>query len=313
MKKSERINDMIIFLNGQEQFNLKDIMDRYNISKSTALRDIQSLEEIGMPIFSELGRYGKYGILKNRLLSPIVFTVDEVYALYFSMLTLKTYQSTPFHLSVEKLKKKFESCLSSEQILRVFQMERLLKLETYKHANSSPFLQEILRTALEEKVCELGYAKNGAGESYTIQFFDISASYGQWYATGFNFKNNQVQVFRCDKIISIQELKDHPSKKAEELTSSPADMYKLEGAVDFEVEISEKAVDLFYKEHYPSMTLSVNKEKYAICGFYNKGEEKFISSYFIKYGTAIISIQPSCLKNLVVAELERISGYYKKL
>lgn len=112
MRKSTRLNDMMIFLNDKSFFNLKDIMQEYGISKSTAIRDIQSLEEIGMPIFSETGRNGRYGILKNRLLSPIIFTVDEMYALYFAMLTLNAYESTPFHLSIEKLKIKFETCLS---------------------------------------------------------------------------------------------------------------------------------------------------------------------------------------------------------
>lgn len=58
MKKSERLIDMMVYLNDKKSFNLKDIMDRYTISKSTALRDIQSLEEIGMPIYSNSGRNG---------------------------------------------------------------------------------------------------------------------------------------------------------------------------------------------------------------------------------------------------------------
>ena len=62
MKKSERINDMMIYLNNKETFNLKDIMEKYSISKNTALRDIKSLEEIGMPIYSFSGRNGRYKI-----------------------------------------------------------------------------------------------------------------------------------------------------------------------------------------------------------------------------------------------------------
>ena len=58
MNKSERINDMMLFLNDRSSFNLKDIMKKYNISRSTALRDISSLEEIGMPIYSQTGRNG---------------------------------------------------------------------------------------------------------------------------------------------------------------------------------------------------------------------------------------------------------------
>lgn len=65
MKKSERLNDMIRYLNNLEYFNLQDLMTKYNISKSTALRDISSLEQLGMPIFSEHGRNGGYGLLKK--------------------------------------------------------------------------------------------------------------------------------------------------------------------------------------------------------------------------------------------------------
>ena len=108
MNKSERINDMMLFLNDRSSFNLKDIMKKYNISRSTALRDISSLEEIGMPIYSQTGRNGHYRILPNKLLSPIVFNTDEIFSLYFSMLTLKAYETTPFHLSIEKLKEKLK-------------------------------------------------------------------------------------------------------------------------------------------------------------------------------------------------------------
>ena len=43
MRKSTRLNDMMIFLNDKSYFNLKDIMQEYGISKSTAIRDIQSV------------------------------------------------------------------------------------------------------------------------------------------------------------------------------------------------------------------------------------------------------------------------------
>lgn len=86
MNKSERLNNMMLFLNDKNSFNLRDLMEKYNISKSTALRDIESLERIGMPIYSQHGRNGYYGILRNRLLSPIVFNIDEVLHYIFQCL-----------------------------------------------------------------------------------------------------------------------------------------------------------------------------------------------------------------------------------
>lgn len=160
MKKSERLNDMIRYLNSREFFNLNDLMDKYHISKSTALRDIHSLEQLGMPIFSEHGRHGRYGILKNRLLSPIIFTMDEVYALYFAMLTLEAYQSTPFHLSINKLNEKFEHCLSKTQIDQIHKMKKVLQFEVYQHTHVSRYLDKILTSILNESTCKVKYVKN---------------------------------------------------------------------------------------------------------------------------------------------------------
>ena len=50
MNKSERLNDMIRYLSGKNSFRLRDLMERYSISRSSALRDVRALEELGLPI-----------------------------------------------------------------------------------------------------------------------------------------------------------------------------------------------------------------------------------------------------------------------
>ncbi|MEG1301525.1 MAG: HTH domain-containing protein [Erysipelotrichaceae bacterium] len=313
MRKSTRLNDMMIFLNNRTYFNLRDIMEEYGISKSTALRDIQALEEIGMPIYSEHGRNGRYGILKNRLLSPIIFTVDEMYALYFAMLTLNAYESTPFHLSVEKLKEKFEICLSNELIGNIHKMESVLKFEETKHYNSSPFLKEILQSILENTVCKVVYKKEGKRKLFQIQFLNISSSFGQWYVTGFNFDTQRTQVLRCDKIVDILKSDVYNAKPIEELLNSSTNIFKSRDATDFEVHISSKGVDLFQKENYPSMELHCINGQYIIKGFYNKGEELFIADYFIPYGKYTKSIRPIQFKKLLQDRLCELSQHYQML
>ncbi len=314
MKKSERLIDMMIYLNNKNYFNLKDIMEKYNISKSTALRDIQSLEEIGMPIFSEMGRHGKYGILKNRLLPPITFTTDEMYALYFAMLTLKSYQSTPFHLNATNLKKKFETWLPKKFYDNIKKMEMILSFQAPKHHNFSPFLNDILQMAIEEKLCHITYQKNGLLRDYYVQFFDISSAYGQWYVSTYNYKIDKISAFRCDKIQSVAPSDKYQPQPMNDLISyaSNANIYKSETAVDFEVHISPKAVDLFHKENYPSMKLTLENGQYIIKGFYNESEEQFIARYFISYGELIEAIAPACLKNLIINNLHAMAEYYKQ-
>ncbi|HAO6558470.1 TPA: YafY family transcriptional regulator, partial [Listeria monocytogenes] len=256
MKKSERLNDMMLFLNDKNVFQLSDIMTKYDISRSTAIRDVKSLEEIGMPIYSERGRNGHYQVLRNRLLSPIVFNIDEVFALYFSMLTLKAYETTPFHLSVEKLKTKFERCLSAEKIEMLRKTEEVFSLGYIKHNNQCEFLDVILQFTMEEKVCQINYDKKGIEKTYVVQFYNISSAYGQWHVTSYNFETKRMQVFRCDRILELEENHAFEAKKLTDLKSETDYLYKKKDAINFEVEIASNGVDLFFKENYPSMKLN---------------------------------------------------------
>ena len=310
MNKSERINDMMLFLNERSSFNLKDIMKKYNISRSTALRDISSLEEIGMPIYSQTGRNGHYRILPNKLLSPIVFNTDEIFSLYFSMLTLKAYETTPFHLSIEKLKEKFERCLPSDKIELIHKTEKVLSFGTVKQVNHCEFLKDILEFILDEKICRIKYSRNNVIEQYYLQFFNISSKYGQWYAIGYNFKTEDYKVFRCDKILNMEESTEYSSKSLSELMTSYDISLKKKGYTEFEIEISKAGADIFYKENYPSMKLFHENGKYFIRGFYNAEEENFITEYFMNYGKNILSIKPFFLKNLIITKIKDLDNYF---
>ncbi|HAK0966394.1 TPA: YafY family transcriptional regulator, partial [Listeria monocytogenes] len=312
MNKSERLNDMMLFLNDKNTFQLSDIMTKYDISRSTAIRDIKSLEEIGMPIYSERGRNGHYQVLRNRLLSPIVFNIDEVFALYFSMLTLKAYETTPFHLSVEKLKTKFERCLSAEKIEMLRKTEEVFSLGYIKHNNQCEFLDIILQFTMEEKVCQINYDKNGTEKTYIVQFYNISSAYGQWYVTSYNFETKRMQVFRCDRILGLEENDAFEAKKLVDFKRAAENFYKKEDVTNFEVEIASNGVDLFFKENYPSMRLRQEQGKNFIRGYYNKGEERFIINYLLGYGDKIIAIQPDSLREMLLNELGSLQNHFLK-
>ncbi|EJB4961587.1 YafY family transcriptional regulator [Listeria monocytogenes] len=313
MKKSERLNDMMLFLNDKNVFQLSDIMTKYDISRSTAIRDVKSLEEIGMPIYSERGRNGHYQVLRNRLLSPIVFNIDEVFALYFSMLTLKAYETTPFHLSVEKLKTKFERCLSAEKIEMLRKTEEVFSLGYLKHNNQCEFLDVILQFTMEEKVCQINYDKKGIEKTYVVQFYNISSAYGQWYVTSYNFETKRMQVFRCDRILELEENHAFEAKKLTDLKSETDYLYKKKDAINFEVEIASNGVDLFFKENYPSMKLNQEQGRNVIRGFYNRGEEPFIINYLLGFGDKINMVQPDSLKEMLLNELKSLQNHLQKL
>ncbi|PGM60383.1 alkaline phosphatase [Bacillus cereus] len=313
MKKSERINDMLIFLNNKRNFNLKDLMDRYHISKSTALRDIQSLEEIGVPIFSELGRNGSYKILENSILSPIFFNVDEMYALYFSLLTLNGYKTKPFNVESITLENKFRNVLPENVRENISIMEKILSFEVTNHSNFSPYLKKILQGIFAEKVYRLVYLKKGKKESIVSQFIRIESKFGQWYAKIFNFKTESIRILRCDKILSITEANNTNPKKLEELLSYLDTFHKKTDAIDFTVLVNKNGKDIFDKENYPSMSIKKENENYIITGYFNRTEIDFIANYFLRFEKTIISIRPAMLKDIIYDNVLSIKQHIASL
>lgn len=142
-----------------------------------------------------------------------------------------------------------------------------------------------------------------------MTFFEITSAYGQWYATAYNFQSQKPQVFRCDKINEVEHCDRYIAKPLSEFLMSSKEMFRDKTTVDFEVRVSFKGANIFYKEHYPSMELHQENDKCYIRGFYNKGEEKFVANYLIMYGENLLSIQPNSLKQLILDRLKAIQNH----
>ncbi|MBL1992626.1 HTH domain-containing protein, partial [Klebsiella pneumoniae] len=50
MKKVERINTIMRYINNRSHFTISEIIREFNISRSTAIRDIREIEAMGMPL-----------------------------------------------------------------------------------------------------------------------------------------------------------------------------------------------------------------------------------------------------------------------
>ncbi|MBO0472528.1 hypothetical protein IGL98_002172 [Enterococcus sp. DIV0840] len=313
MKKAERINDMILFLANKNSFNLKELIDRYNISKSTALRDIQSLEEIGLPIYSELGRYGKYQLLDTRIVAPGLFTEGEIYALYFALLTLKGYRSTPFNMESSTLELKYSQVLPEKLQQKLLLMRKIITLEQVNHSNVSQYLKEIVEGILHEKIFNIQYAKKQGKVSIKAQFIQLSSKFGQWYARIWTIETQQIRVIRCDKIESLEEENRQDSLPLEMLLEKAETFYQKEQLTSFSIKVDEKGKDIFSKENYPSMSIQVSEENYLISGYYHTTEEEFITNYLLRFGKSIIQIEPTQLNASLSKKAASLADYLSQL
>ena len=106
MKKSERLNQELIYLSDKKVFHLKELEEAFAISERTALRDIADLEQLGLAFYSETGRSGGYHITNSKLLLPIRFNTAEINAIFFALQAIKNISETPYSNAYQKIQAK---------------------------------------------------------------------------------------------------------------------------------------------------------------------------------------------------------------
>lgn len=308
MKKSERLNDMLRFLNEKKQFNLSDIMSKYEISKSTALRDLTSLEKIGLAFYSDAGRYGKYVLLNNQVLPTIRFTENELFALYMSLLMIKEYRSLPFTAEFQQIRQKFLENVSPRMRQQLHLFENKIQFENQKHPYASLYLKEVLYYSINEAKVVMFYNK----KEYTVQFYQIISRFNQWYVQAYDYGNRTIKTFRCDKIEGLNKL-EADKGLAPERISKLAGCNKLERSCLFKVEISSSLVDEYYKENYPTIKLKEECGHYFLCGQYHPMELDFVLSYLAKFVSGMIQIEPVALKAKLLDYFHKQVSHLQKL
>ncbi|SFQ31880.1 helix-turn-helix transcriptional regulator [Salibacterium halotolerans] len=308
MKKPERINQMLRFINQKQHFTLQDLMHEFQISKRTALRDIAALEEVGAPIYAEYGRYGGYRLLNQIQVPPISFNSQEVFALYFAMQALQSFSNLPFQVSFRSIHEKFLNELSDNQRQEIERMQNRVAFRHTEQIADSAHLEPLLTASVKNKVLKVDYQKTSQTSTRTIQPISIYSMKGYWYCQAYDICKKAYRVFRCDRITSAEITEIQPLAGLNEMTMKSAhSLWKpSENAVQFKCLVDRKGAELFLQEHYPSMKLVHEKENMYIVGTYEPKELDFIIKYLAGFGKSMKIIEPVILK-------EKLRKYYKDL
>ncbi|MEC0125793.1 helix-turn-helix transcriptional regulator [Paenibacillus pabuli] len=320
MKKSERMNQMLRFINQRQHFTLQDLMQEFQISKRTALRDIASLEEIGAPIYAEYGRYGGYRLLQQMQLPPISFNTGELHALYFAMQALRSFTNLPFQVSFRSIHEKFISALSENQRQDIEQIQHRVSFRHTEQIRDSEHLEFLLMAAVQNEVIQITYPYRHRSSSSssnpdnsstpdtlkdipklsirTIQPIALYAMKGYWYCQAYDLHKQAYRVFRCDRITSCETTDIEPVKHINELNLQDAhSLWKPSAdAIPFKCLINEAGVELFQQEHFPSMQLINESGEMTLVGSYESHELEFIIRYLATFGKSIKIMEPNALK-----------------
>ena len=304
MNKAERLNKELIFLNDKHSFQLHDLMKEFEISKRTAQRDLDDLQAMGFPFYSELGRGGGYKIIKQYFHVPVYFNYEEIQAIFFALNALSQLSSTPFETSYKHIREKMLAIIHSQQQK---QIEKLLEIVEYwgtPPVAVPNFLSKIMKAILENKGIEIQSRQYG-DKHYKLQIATLYYRSGIWMISAYDKLTQSWGDFRCDEIISCEMIDlEEDYKNLTQLKKERTLYFKKHREISFSCLLSSAGKEHFLKNHYPNMSIQVNDGFYRLIGHYHEAELELMTHYLISYGKELIIEFPAELKESYVNQLK---------
>jgi predicted DNA-binding transcriptional regulator YafY len=257
MKKVERINIIMRYINNRAHFTISEIMQEFHISRSTAIRDIREIEAMGMPLVAEVGRDGGYFVMQNSVLPEVRFTNDEVKALFIAFMASRN-QQLPYLKSRQSLAEKLLGLISENQQETLVLLNQLLLFEGTNPNNPDllelsdlphPMLEKLIQILLLDRYLLITIKDENIIPIYLLHLYREKSL---WLIEGFNLKEEKKQIFPVDDLTDIKtdSTKKLSTKKILEK------LRKQEEVVNLVLELGPKAIAQFKKYHPLNVSIS---------------------------------------------------------
>ncbi|MED2974573.1 HTH domain-containing protein [Fictibacillus sp. B-59209] len=257
MKKVERINVIMRYINNRAHFTVSEIMREFNISRSTAIRDIREIEAMGMPLVAEVGRDGGYFVMHNSVLPEVRFTNNEVKALFIAFMATRN-QQLPYLKSRQSLAEKLLGLISENQQDELVLLNQILLFEGTNPHNPDlldlsdlphPMLETLIQTLLVDSYLLITIKE----ESYPIYLLHLYREKSAWLIEGFDLQEEKKKIIPVDHLTAV---KPYPPKKRISKKKILEKLSKQEEAINLVLELGPKAIAQFKKYHPLKVSIS---------------------------------------------------------
>lgn len=198
-----RILAVLEILQSQAQIGGAELARRVEVDRRTLRRYIATLEEMGIPITTEQGRYGGYRLVPGYKLPPMMFTEEEAQALSLGLIAARGLGLADAAPAIESVQAKLDRVLPSAPRRTVSALRESVALQTGSaRANADAKLLRILsESAQARRVAALRYrAADGTLTSREFDVYGLVFRSGRWYVVGYCELRKGLRTLRLDRV-----------------------------------------------------------------------------------------------------------------
>ncbi|NTU81419.1 MAG: YafY family transcriptional regulator [Chloroflexales bacterium] len=202
-----RVLTVLELLQSRERLSGPELAARLEVNARTARRYITMLQDMGIPIEAERGRYGAYRLRPGFKLPPLMLSDEEALAVTLGLLAARRLGLAVAAPAVEGALAKIERVLPPRlrEQLQAVQASLVLDLARSEASPSSQLVVEMSGAAQAGRRVWIRY-RNDRGDETERQIdpYGLVFRQGRWYAVGHCHLRGAQRMFRLDRVAELR-------------------------------------------------------------------------------------------------------------
>lgn len=114
MKANERRLNLLLLLQSNQNWNVDQLAEHFEVSRRTIFRDLNTLSEINVPVTWD--KDSGYGMMKGYTIPPIMFTPKEISTIMVGLSFVKTQIDNTLVEDAKKVEAKIKNILPNDEL-----------------------------------------------------------------------------------------------------------------------------------------------------------------------------------------------------
>jgi predicted DNA-binding transcriptional regulator YafY len=209
-----RVLTVLELLQAHRQMSGPRLAERLEVDVRSVRRYIMMLQDLGIPIEAERGRYGSYRLLRGFKMPPLMFTEEEALALTLGLLAARRLGLSITAPAVEGALAKIDRVLPEALRVQVQAVQETLGLagSFRRKAVSAPGSSVVLTlssaTQQEKRVHMRYQAGRAEASERDVDSYGLVFHAGIWYTVGYCHLRQDLRTFRLDRVLQVDLLEE---------------------------------------------------------------------------------------------------------
>lgn len=202
-----RVLTVLELLQTYGSMNGPELAARLEVDVRTVRRYVTMLQDLGIPVESERGRYGTYRLRPGFKLPPLMFTEDEALALVLGLLASRSLNMALDAPAFQGALAKIERVMPETLRQRVQAVQDMLVLDMPEAEAAAPGDVVVPFSLAAQQHRHLWIEYRSGQDAVTermIEPYGVVYREGRWYAVGYCQLREGMRVFRLDRVLSAR-------------------------------------------------------------------------------------------------------------